>query len=215
MGMSTAELQSIIGKTKIDFLKYADGGVVVRQGDKCGCLMALIDGIVECRTAADDGSYAVSETMHAPFVLQQDSMFGAFQQYSCTVRALSSLSLIKIEKTELLRLLDNSIIFRLNLVNSLSTKLKKVEYEQWKHSPRSLAMRIVRFFQERVLVPSGEKIFYIRITSLAKEVNDNRIRVSKALHDLQSQGLLNLYRGRIVIPAIQKLVAGTWEKKEP
>jgi DNA-binding GntR family transcriptional regulator len=40
---------------------------------------------------------------------------------------------------------------------------------------------------------------------LAVEVNDSRLDVSRALNDMQRRGLLELHRGRIVIPSLERL----------
>ena len=42
---------------------------------------------------------------------------------------------------------------------------------------------------------------------LANELNDNRLNVSRALNGMQKQGLIQLKRGCIVIPMLEKLVA--------
>ena len=54
--------------------------------------------------------------------------------------------------------------------------------------------------------PAGEKIFHIKMTRLAEEMNVKRIYVSKALNELQSEGLIRLERGRIYIPALENLI---------
>ncbi len=44
------------------------------------------------------------------------------------------------------------------------------------------------------------------MTRLAEEMNVKRIYVSKALNELQSEGLIQLERGRIYIPALENLI---------
>ena len=41
---------------------------------------------------------------------------------------------------------------------------------------------------------------------IAEEVNDSRLDVSRALNHLQDEGLLQLHRERITIPALEKLL---------
>ena len=54
--------------------------------------------------------------------------------------------------------------------------------------------------------PSGEKILKIKMEELANAINDTRLGVSKALNGMQEDGLLELHRGEIVIPDIERLV---------
>lgn len=41
---------------------------------------------------------------------------------------------------------------------------------------------------------------------LAQELNVKRLKVSMALNELETQGLIELHRGRISIPALEKLI---------
>ena len=43
------------------------------------------------------------------------------------------------------------------------------------------------------------------MTQLARELNDSRLDISRALHTLQTDGLIRLSRGKIEIPAIERL----------
>lgn len=205
-GMGMDELQRIVSKTKIDFIKVAPKEVIARQGEKCGQLLILIKGQVECHTATDDDRYAVTETLAAPSILQMEAMFGLFQQFTHTLTATAASNLISIEKKEILRLVSSSIIFRLNLINNLSTTLQKRQYDTWRREPQQLTGRIVNFMRRRCLTPSGPKTFHIKMQTLAEEVNDSRLDVSRALNLLRKQGLIEQYRGRIEIPAMQDLI---------
>ena len=41
---------------------------------------------------------------------------------------------------------------------------------------------------------------------LAEELNDSRLNVSRVLNRLQAEGLLELHRGRIDIPQLERLL---------
>lgn len=208
-GMSVDELRRVVGKAKIDFIKVDPGHVVVRQGDKCGQMLMLIGGSLECHTSTDDRRYAVCETMAAPAVLQLDGMFGLFQQFTHTFTAQTAASLISIDKKEILKLVSTSIVFRLNLVNSLSTALQRKQHDDWRQEPADLAGRIALFLRRRCLTPSGPKTFHIKMETLAAELNDSRLDVSRALNVMQRRGLLRLCRARIEVPAMQDLIVGS------
>lgn len=206
-GMSMDELQRVVGKTKIDFLKFGTGDTIVRQGGKCGRLMVLIDGTITCNRTADDGSYDVTETLQAPVALQTGGMFGLFQQCTHTITALTPASVMSVDKKELLQWLSFSVIFRLNLVNSLSTSLQKRNNDLWRPEGSDLKARVTGFFRRHCLTPSGHKTFHIRMTTLATELNASRLDISITLNAMQKLGLLALHRGRIEIPAMQSLLA--------
>ena len=41
---------------------------------------------------------------------------------------------------------------------------------------------------------------------LAQELNDSRLNVSRVLNQLQYEGLIELHRGRVVIPQLERLL---------
>ncbi len=207
LGMSREELHQVVAVTKFDFRKYSPGEVIAREGDPCGRLVLLVDGVTAIETSADDKGYTVQETAEAPMVLQPERAFGLTQRFSHTFVAHTACNLISIDKNETLHLTSNSLIFRLNLLNIISTALQKRQRDVWHSVPHDLNQRICRFFVSRCLHPAGRKVFRIKMIRLAAEVNDNRLYVSRALNAMQSAQLLHLSRGIIEIPSIERLVA--------
>lgn len=205
MGMSREELEHIVAQTKFDFRKAEAGTTIVHEGDKGGQLLLVTDGEVQTETRADDNGYAVYEDLHAPLTLQPERTFGLTQRYTCTATALTPCSLICISKDEILRLTDDSLIFRLNLLNIISTSLQKKSHQDWRSAPRSLDHRIRRFFLSHCQHPAGHKVFKIKMVRLASELNATRLHISHALNDMARQGLLQLGRGKIDIPFIEYL----------
>ena len=57
----------------------------------------------------------------------------------------------------------------------------------------------------RSMKPEGKKILKIKMEDLASLIDETRINVSKVLNDLQEQGLVQLSRKEIYIPALEKL----------
>ena len=44
------------------------------------------------------------------------------------------------------------------------------------------------------------------MNQIALEVNDSRLDVSRVLNKMQEEGLIHLYRGRIGIPSLERLI---------
>lgn len=209
IGMSREELVEIITKTKFDFKTVAADQVFARDGDRCGKLVILTNGCLECRTDAIDHGYWVTEPVHAPAIVQLEATFGVKQRFTHSFTAATTTNLILIDKNQTLKITNESLIFRLNLLNILSTSLQKLQTRQWSDAPRSLRTRMTRFFTAHSLRPAGPKTFHIKMRRLAQELNDSRLNVSKELHQMSDEGLLTFSRGVIEIPALEKLV---WER---
>lgn len=205
-GMSHADLMEVMGHTKFDFTKQAAGKRIVKEGDDCHHLVFLTHGTLQCETLSDDHSCRVVESMNAPYILQPEHIFGLSQRYSSSFKTLTPCNFITIDKQEVLLLMETQLVFRLNLVNLLATEAQRLRHHAWRSAPTSLRQRIVRFFFSRSLYPAGAKTFYVLMQQIANELNDSRLDVSRALNELQREGLLTLHRGRIEIPLLERLL---------
>lgn len=205
LGMSHDDLTQVAGHTKLDFQKQSQHAVLYRDGDVCNHLCFLLSGTVSVETRSDDGSYTVTEQLSAPVILQPEALFGYQQRYTHTFRAMTPLSLLCLERSEVIRLTEQFLIFRINLLNLLSTRTQKLLHQPWRRCPQSLRERIVRFLSSHCIHPAGPKTFHILMTQLALEVGDSRLDVSRVLNQLQREGLITLHRSRIEVPQVEKL----------
>ena len=205
-GLSRDNLAQVAGQTKFGFLKVAAGQVVVSEDDACTKLYFMLSGLLRADTRSDDRSYSVVELLQAPFILQPEAIFGYNQRYTHTFSAQADCGFITIGKDEVMRLSEEFLVFRLNLLNLYATQSQKLLRQPWRHRPDTLADRIVRFLSQRCVYPAGPKTFYILMTQLADELGDSRLDISRALNQLQSDGLLHLHRGRIEVPHMEHLL---------
>ena len=205
-GLSRAELLQLAGQTKFGFEKLAAGKTVVREGDAFQHFYFLIGGVLSVTTFSDDRHYNVTERLSAPWLLQPEGLFGAHPNHQSTVVTLTESHFITLSKDEVLRLLDDFLIIRLNLLNMLATYSQRRGRWPWRKAPANLRQRIIRFFLDHSLYPAGPKTFRILMNHLAQEVGDSRLDVSHVLNAMQDEGLLRLRRGIIEIPSLEHLL---------
>ena len=205
-GMSRDDLEIVAGHTRFGFQKVTAGRQIIHAGDPCTHLYFLINGTLKIETFSDDSRYSVIEQMSSPYILQQESIFGYYQRYTHNFYALTDANFLTLDKEEVVRLSEDFLVFRLNLMNHLATQSQKLIQMQWRRSPLSLRERIVRFFFQHTLYPAGPKTFHILMERLAEEVNDSRLNVSRALNRMQESDVLELHRGRIEIPQLERLL---------
>lgn len=204
-GLSRSELLQLAGNTKFGFQKLPAGKPVVHEGEQSNGLLLLERGELLITTQSDDRGYSVAEQVHAPWVMQPETVFGASPRYTCSATTLTETHLITLSKDEVLRLLNDFLIFRLNLLNLLSTQAQRRGRRSWQRAPQSLRERIARFLLNHCTYPAGHKEFRILMNRLAQEVGDSRLDVSRVLNQMQSEGLLILRRGRIEVPSLEQL----------
>ena len=207
MGMSRDDLSQIAGHTKFDFQKIGPRVLFIREGSPCTHLYFLLSGSVFVETHSDDGSYRLVEQLTAPLILQPEVIFGYRQRYTHYYRAATSLGLLRIDRQEIVRLTEQFLIFRINLLNLLSTQVQKLLHQPWRRRPDTLDDRIIQFVSQRCTHPAGPKTLYIHMVQLAEELGDSRLEISRALNRLQKDGLVTLHRGRIEIPQMELLIA--------
>ena len=205
-GMSRDDLEIIAGHIRFGFVKVAAGRQVVAAGDACQQLYFLINGSVKAETSREDYGYTVTEQFSAPYIHQQEAIFGYYQRYTHTYTTLSDTNFLTIEKEEVLRLLEDFLVFRLNLVNFFATQTQKQARLLWQRSPQDLRGRVVRFLTSHCLYPAGQKVFSILMEQLALELNDSRLNVSRVLNQLQHEELVELHRGKIIVPQLERLL---------
>ena len=205
-GMSRDDLEIVAGHTRFGFLKVSAGRQIIHAGDPCTHLYFLINGTLKIETFSDDRRYSVTEQMSSPYILQQESIFGYYQRYTHDFYALTDANFLTLDKEEVVRLSEDFLVFRLNLMNHLATQTQKLIQSQWRRNPLSLRERIVRFLFQHTLYPAGPKTFHILMERLAEEVNDSRLNVSRVLNRMQEAGVLELHRGRIEIPQFERLL---------
>jgi len=205
-GMSHGELLQMAGNTRFGFQKLPAGQWLAREGDACDRLLFLIKGTLSLSTSSADHSYTFVERLSAPWLLQPDALFGLTPRYTCDVRLESDCQFITLSKDEVLRLLDDFLIFRLNLLNAFAASAQRVWARHWRRSAHTLEERIIRFFTDRVVYPAGYKEVHILMSQLAIEVADTRLNVSRVLNQLRDRQLIELHRGNIVIPSLERLL---------
>lgn len=205
-GMSRDDLELVAGHTRFGFSKVQQGKIVAKEGDSCTHLLFLINGELRVETCPDNHGYTVVEQMQAPYMLQAEAIFGYNQRFTHTFVAQTDTSFITIDKEEVVRLSEDFLVFRLNLLNIFATQTQKLAHQPWRPCPASLRERLVRFFVQHCAYPAGPKTFYILMNQLAEELNDSRLNISRALNEMQRDGWLQLNRGRIEIPSLEQLI---------
>lgn len=207
-GMSRDDLSRVAGHTRFGFVKHPARQTVVRVGAPVNSLLFLLSGELQVETRSADGMYKVVERVKAPWLLQPEAIFGYNQHYTRTFTTLTDTSFLQLDKSEVMRLCEQFLVFRINMLNLFATHSQKQLMRPWRDNPKSLRERVIRFLDDHMEQPSGHKTVYILMTRLADDVGDSRLDVSRVLNRLQSDGLLQLHRGRIEIPEMGALVKG-------
>lgn len=205
IGISTDELSDIVGQTKFGFHTLETDKPLVRREEKCSKLYFLMGGTLRVTSQADSHRYRIDEELPAPAVIQPEHLFGLMQRYTRDFSALTDCSLLSLDKPEVLRLLDNYLIFRLNFLNSISMQAQRTARFPWRQQYGDIRQQFVSFLRLRCMTQAGRKVLRIRMEDLARELHHSRLNTSRMLNAFQSEGLLTFSRGIITVPQLESL----------
>ena len=204
--MSKGDLEEVVTHTRLGFETYNEGQYIVQENAPCHQLIFVLKGNFEVETIAANHNYSITEILHAPGLLQPERLWGLMQFYTKSFRCKTSCQILSIEKSEIMKLCDQYLIFRINLFNLLSTAAQRSERRLLRLTSASLEHRIIYFFADRCLQLAGAKTIKIKMTQLATEINDSRLDVSRALNNLQQMGLIRLRRNYIEIEKLEEIL---------
>lgn len=202
-GMSRNDIDNVLGIIRFGFETCSRKHIIADQHMPSKRLIFVVEGMVDVETRNDDGTFCVKEQIEAPCMIELDRLFGLRQHYSHKYIAHSKCQIVSISKEDILKLAANFLIFRLNLLNQLSTYNHKLQMALWLPPATNIEQRIMRFLKQHCITPYGTKVFHTKMTTLAEFINDSRMDVSKALNSMESQGLIILQRGIITVKDIE------------
>lgn len=205
LGMGRSELADIEQDVQIGDTHARRGTILASENEACTALILVARGTVMSSTRSDDHSYQIDETLQAPLLIQPEHIFGIKQRYTSTFCAQTYCEVIRIEKPTVLKLMELSMTFRLNLMNIIATQSQRSSRRLWHQMSEDIEKRIIRFIKDRCIYPAGQKQLRTKMTVLARELGCSRLEVSEALHRLEEKQLLIVRRTIIEIPMLQLL----------
>lgn len=205
-GMSQTDFNSLLQKIRLDFVRYAQGDVIIGKGDHCRSLAFLINGTVESSRSGMDGRFTFMESIDSPSLIEPYSMFGRAGLYQRTYTAASACSFLMVDKQYIYTELGKYNICRMNLLNILSGRAQQLDNYIWSIDGQSLRGRIIRFIQGLSDIQNGAKRLNIKMNDLATVMDATRLNVSHELNALEAEGLISLRRKEIYIPALENLI---------
>lgn len=206
MGFSQSDLSLVAGQTRFDFRKYEPGEIIAAKGMPCDQLRFLSRGEMKVVSESEDKGFRLEEMVSAPQLLQPERLYGLNQRLTKTFFAQITCNTMGLHKREVARLCREFELARLNLVNIIATRAQRAQDLLCRQSPRSPRETIALFLERHSFLPSGRKTVFVKVRRLGEELHLSRRDLSAALHQMEAQGLLRLYRGRMEIPAMERLL---------
>ncbi len=206
-GIDRDELEAMASKIRFDFQKYDEGAWIARENDRCATLTLVMTGSVEAEAISADHSYSLRELIDAPCAIEPERIFGLRQHLARGYRATTPCNVLRLQKDDVLRLCAQSLVFELNVLNTISTSAQRAGSAFWRTPPTTIPRKIATFVAHRSLRPAGPKTLSIRLTDLGSAIGESRLNVSRSLHGLEAQCLVALARQTIIIHRLEQLLS--------
>lgn len=205
-GLAHDDFTKILAKVKLGFTKHKVGEEIAYAGGTCDQLIFVLKGEVSvCTAFLGIPSCSLTEFIHAPFVVEPQSLFGMKTSYVSTYIAQTEVHTLSVNKSFIMNELLCYDIFRLNYTNIICNRSQNLRNRLWSLHKGNAELHIAHFILAHSERPVGKKILKIKMEELAQAINSTRLSVSKALNDMQDQGLLTLHRGEIIVWEVEKL----------
>ena len=205
-GIGKSELAQFSAYIPHSFVEYKEGETLAKQDTPCRQLILTIRGTVQMHTLSDNNRFTVFERLQSPVALQPEALYGISPHYTHTFAAQTAVLALVIPKDGVTGLFSRFEVFRLNIINLLSTYIYRQGRWLWHNMDGDTEKRIVDFIHTHSVYPAGEKILEISMDYLGRQINEPRMSVSAALNSLQKKGLILLKRRKIIVPALEKLI---------
>ena len=182
-GENLAEQDHPCARVTRNCVQYAEGENLAEQDHPCRQLILAFRGTIGMRTRSDNNRFAFYERLQSPVALQPEALYGITPRYTHTYTAQTDIRALIIPKDGVTLLFSRFEVFRLNMINLLSTYIYRQGRWLWHNLSGNTEKRIVNFIHSRSVYPAA-----------------------RALNRLQKENLVLLKRRKIIIPALEKLI---------
>ena len=206
-GLGHADLTRILESTRLEFETVPADTTIVQQDQPCTGLTFVLQGDVTLSTSSADRTWSVEEKLATPAVAGLEVLYGSMRSHRHTLTTRGETRLLQMDKRTVGALTAYFEVFRLNVMNLLTTTIVRRDLLHWQPAEKNLKGRIRGFMRAHVQRPAGHKVFCISQRLLGTYLGEDKRFISRALHEMQQAGLLLLDRRSIDIPSFEALLS--------
>ena len=204
-GMCREDFQHISARIRIGFQRLESGKVLAAAGTDVTALHFLLSGSLTASLRLPENGMVFEELCSRQMVIEPEALFGLPTRYERTYAAAEPSEILSVDKWAVRDLLFHYPTFRINYVNMLSVmRQRSMRHLTRVPSPR-LDERFVRMLNSLSLYPAGYKCISTTRSTLARHLLATEAKLLEMLRHYADRGLLTQHRGRIEIPALEKL----------
>lgn len=197
IGLSAAEIKSIISKVPHKLRKYEAGVMVSQSGEPVNYLMIVISGVVKGEMVDYAGRVIKIEDIPAPGALASAFMFGNDNRFPVNVVTITKTEILIIDKPDFLKMMIVNDKILVNFLNTISNRSQflseKIKFLNFK----TIKGKLAQYFLEM----AGETRTEIKLTGTQNDLADffgvARPSIARAIREMEEKGLIGA-KGKII-----------------
>lgn len=190
-GTSMSRMAKIIGEAKFHFLKYPSNETIISPGDKCEHISFILSGSVRETIENANGRFAVSQTLTGPTLVTPDFLFGRITAYPFSVRAIDTVSILKLSKADFIKILNADYVFLFNMLNMLSVDAQKGFAGIISLTTADVSQRIAYWIAALTQQDGTDIVLSCRRRDLCSLFSVQRSTFDAALEQMAKEGLIS------------------------
>jgi CRP/FNR family transcriptional regulator, dissimilatory nitrate respiration regulator len=203
--VESVELDRLFSSIIFQRKRYPPGALLVSQGEECNRLLLLVEGMVKGEMISPTGKSLKIEDMEAPYALATAFLFGNNAFFPVDIVAVTQVTIIVVQRRELLRLFQMNEQILQNFLAMISSRAQFLSEKLRFHSFKSLKSKLAFY-----LIKEAGKNNSFRLsdsqTELAELFGAARPSVGRAFMVLQEEGIIDIRYRQVEILDRNKLI---------
>jgi len=200
-----SDIQMLLSGIVFQRKTYAEGSMVVSQGDECNRLLLLVEGTVKGEMISPAGKSLKIEDMQATYALATAFLFGKSSIFPVNIIAVTEVSFIIIQRQEVIRLFQKSEQILLNYLSIISSRAQFLSEKLRFHSFKSLKAKIAFYLIKEAGKDNSFRLLQSQ-NELAELFGVARPSVGRAFLVLQEEGLIDIRYRQVEILDRKRLI---------
>ncbi len=198
-GISRAQVSAFLEKTNVEFINYKDGEILQRCGDEPQHLIYLIRGKVCAEWRNDAENVRICYMQRNGSMLGATHLFGMVRQYSTSISATGSVSVLRISKSQYINILLSDKIFLFNYLNYLSAAVQRCETAIRRQGNSNFRQLLTRWIAALIPYDATEISIYATESVLCALAGIRKSALKEEIAVLSADNLIRPGRGRLEI----------------
>ncbi|MFW6249126.1 MAG: Crp/Fnr family transcriptional regulator [Bacteroidota bacterium] len=203
-GLNEQDIENIMHDIVFQVRSYTDANLVASRNEPCNFLLIVLEGTVKGEMLDASGRILKIEDIKAVRPLAPAFIFGRKNKFPVDIMSIGDVKIMYIPKSSLLRLMSKSDVFLNNFLDVVSSRAQFLTERIYFLSFKTIKAKLSNYFLE---LSKKENPFVLPHSHLhlAEMFGVTRPSLSRALADIQKEGVIKIQKKNVYVIDNQKL----------